>query len=390
MNREERGRIAILGYGFVCSAGDSENELHSSYTLAKAPCSLTENGIAFGIHKNAEQKLEESALTIHDGNRLDRTVKLAIHATANCLKTITEKITGNILVNIGSSRGATQTWENEFTRFLETGECSPKTSPYTTPGNISSHVAKLIFGKSMVIDHSVTCGSGSQAVANAAAWIRSGMADGALAGGAEAPLTPFTLTQMARLKITGENRGEAFPIKPLSSEKPATGMALGEGAAVFALGSEKKYPDADFFISGIGISNEQSQSPSGISDDGIALYGAMKQALDEAGISSPDVIIPHAPGTRKGDEAEWKAIQKLFTKTPRLYSNKHLFGHTLGASGTLSMVVACDILKRGIIPDMPYPAIGQETIPGQIIHVMINATGFGGNAISILISKKQG
>lgn len=381
-------RLAILGYGFISAVGNTEEELLAQLTAVQAPCEHTGSGIQFSVPKSLSATIEKAVEPLHDGNRLDRTVKLAAAATTSCLQSLSKSIEGRILVNIGSSRGATQTWENEFKAFQETGNCSTKSSPYTTPGNISSHIAKMLSGKTLVVDHSVTCGSGSQAVANAAAWILSGMADFAWVGGTEAPLTAFTQIQMSRLKITASPNEDSFPVKPLSAQKPATGMALGEGAAVFTLASEEKSPEAEFFISGIGMANEQSFSASGISEEGTALYESMQNALQHAKIKSPDAIITHAPGTRKGDNAEWKAIQQLFENPPRLFTNKHVCGHTLGASGVLSMVLACTLLKHGKIPELPYEAVGQNNTPSELKHIMVNATGFGGNAISIIITKR--
>ena len=191
-------RLAILGYGFISAVGNTEEELLAQLTAVQAPCEHTGSGIQFSVPKSLSATIEKAVEPLHDGNRLDRTVKLAAAATTSCLQSLSKSIEGRILVNIGSSRGATQTWENEFKAFQETGNCSTKSSPYTTPGNISSHIAKMLSGKTLVVDHSVTCGSGSQAVANAAAWIQSGMADFAWVGGTEAPLTAFTQIQMSR------------------------------------------------------------------------------------------------------------------------------------------------------------------------------------------------
>ena len=387
MAQHRKGTLAIVGMGFISPAGSTFDDLQRSLEASEAPTVTDDRGSFFPVPTDRNSLLDEAVAQIHGGSRLDRTVKLAAFATRCCLQNLQSLPEGKALVNIGSSRGATDTWETEFSRFLETGLPSPKASPYSTPGNISSNVAALLAGRSVAVDHSVTCGSGLQALANSAAWIRAGMAEWALAGGAEAPLTPFTRAQMSALKITSAGR-EAFPAKPLYSGKPKTGMLLGEGAAVFALTDAAKAPDVPFLVAGIGLANEKGGSPSGITGEGRALYEAMTAALADARLERPDLIITHAPGTEKGDQAELEAIRRLFGENmPRLFSNKHIMGHTLGASGCLSLVTACHLLRQGRVPSLPYPAYGQTNDVMPLRSVLINATGFGGNAVSIVVVK---
>lgn len=372
--------------GFISPAGHTFDDLRLAFESDKAPTGHDAHGTYFPIAAVHNTAIDGAVAHIYGGPRLDRTAKLAAYAAQRCLQHMPAQPAGKALVNIGSSRGATDTWETEFSRFLHTGKSSPKASPYSTPGNISSNVAALLAGHAVAVDHSVTCGSGLQAVANAAAWLRAGMAEWALAGGAEAPLTPFTRSQMSALKITATAQ-EAFPAKPLFAGSPKTGMLLGEGAAVFALAPAETAPQAAFFIAGIGLANEKGGSPSGITGEGHALYEAMGAALADAQTERPDLIITHAPGTEKGDGAELEAIRRLFgDNMPRLFSNKHVMGHTLGASGSLSLATACLLLQQNRVPALPYPAHGQQPVTGPLRSILINATGFGGNAVSVLVT----
>ena len=68
-----------------------------------------------------------------------------------------------------------------------------------------------------------------------------------------------------------------------------------------------------------------------------------------------------------------------------LYSNKWLIGHTLGASGAMSMDLAMRSIELGKAPQLPYPNIGKHD-DREIRKVMINTIGFGGNASSAILS----
>ena len=111
----------------------------------------------------------------------------------------------------------------------------------------------------------------------------------------------------------------------------------------------------------------------------------MKMALGEIDPAEIDVIVMHAPGTVKGDSSEYKAIQKLFENDkPALTSNKWKVGHTFGTSGMLSIELAILMLKHQKfvkVPFVPYPSK-----PSKIDKILVNAVGFGGNAVSILLS----
>ena len=90
-------------------------------------------------------------------------------------------------VNIGSSRGATELLKNCTPSTFKTPKqrISPLTSPTTTLGSITSTVAHDIEADGPAISHSVTCSTALHAVFNGIAWMRAGMADRFIVGGAE-------------------------------------------------------------------------------------------------------------------------------------------------------------------------------------------------------------
>ncbi|HEY0669967.1 MAG TPA: beta-ketoacyl synthase, partial [Sphingobacteriaceae bacterium] len=102
----------------------------------------------------------------------------------------------------------------------------------------------------------------------------------------------------------------------------------------------------------------------------------------------PDMIIAHAPGTIAGDRAELNAVERLFRgKKPYLYSNKWQIGHTLGAAGGMNMILGLTILQNNHIPTFPYPVWLDQEPPNKVNNILINAMGFGGNAVSVMVSR---
>jgi 3-oxoacyl-(acyl-carrier-protein) synthase len=286
-------------------------------------------------------------------------------------------------INIGSSRGATDLFEKHYQEYLQTGKAQTLASPTTTLGNISSWIAHDLQSSGPEISHSITCSTALHAVLNGVAWLRAGMADKFLVGGSEAPLTDFTIAQMRALKIYSNNT-EKYPNRALDLEKKQSTMILGEGAGVCCLEIGKK-ENALAYIEGIGYATEILEHNISISAEATCFQKSMKMALQNTDLSEVDAIVMHAPGTIKGDLTEYKAIEKIFGESlPLLTTNKWKIGHTFGASGILSMELAILMMKHNRFIGVPFAEAQIQTKP--IKKVLINAVGFGGNAVSVLLS----
>lgn len=315
---------------------------------------------------------------------LDETVLLAILVSREAIKKSGWKQGDDFGINIGSSRGATQLFEKYHKEFLESGKTATLASPTTTLGNISSWVAHDLKNKGPEISHSITCSTALHAILNAIAWMQSGMANKFLVGGSEAPLTAFTLAQMSALKIYSKEENE-FPCRAFDLNKTKNTMVLGEAAAVACL-EMGEHKNALAYIEGIGYATDTLEHNISISDEAECFQKSMKMALKNTSLEEIDAIVMHAPGTLKGDTSEYKAIRKVFSNTlPMLTTNKWKVGHTFGASGMLNLELAIMMIKHNQFISVPFAT--QQNLRKSINKVLINAVGFGGNAVSILISK---
>ena len=318
---------------------------------------------------------------------LDKSVLMAIYASKKAIKKANWN-SGDFGINIGSSRGATELFEKHHQDFLDRNKVMPLASPTTTLGNISSWIAHDLQTSGPTISHSITCSTALHAVLNGVAWINAGMSTQFLVGGSEAPLTDFTIAQMKALKIYADDEWlsevEAYPCKTLDFSKKRNTMILGEGAAAICL--EKGITkNAIATIEGIGYATEILEHNISISEDAECFQKSMKMALKGIDISDVDVIVMHAPGTLKGDMSEYNAIKKIFgDKMPAFTSNKWKIGHTFGASGALSVELAILMIQHQHFIGIPF--LENQKQPKEIKKVLVNAVGFGGNAVSILLS----
>lgn len=281
---------------------------------------------------------------------------------------------------MASSRGATRLWEEEHKTFLETGEVHTLCSPHTTLGNIASTVAQYLGVEGPNLSFSNACSSFSQGLIQGSVWIKSGMAKSILVGASEFACSDFTQAQIKALKIATRNGPEAqYPNEAFHLNKTGNTLTLGEGAVVAHLVNEP----TSIKVAGIGYGLELIRNPTSVNEQGTGFQKAMRMALDQASVSKPDVILAHAPGTIKGDQAEYQAIRALFGKNhPLSFSNKWKVGHTYGASSGLSLELGAWMLQTQSIAASPFMH-GKQ--PSNLRNILINAMGFGGNVTSILL-----
>lgn len=344
------------------------------------------------LNESMVESIEKLRQSDSKYKNLDKSVLYALLVSRNAIKAAgwdkTLEGKNNFGINIGSSRGATGLFENFHRDYLKKGRTSSLTSPTTTLGNISSWVAHDLGTMGPVFSHSITCSTALHALLNGFAWLMSGMADRFLVGGSEAPLTPFTIAQMKALKIYSNKvagEGYRYPCRALDLDKKENTLVLGEGASMACLekGISK---NALAIIKGIGYATESLDHNVSISSDAKCFQKSMEMALNGISKEDIDIVVMHAPGTIKGDQSEINAIKKVFAKKiPFLTTNKWKIGHTFGASGMLSIELAVLMLQYQKAINVPYIDNGED--PKDINNILVNAVGFGGNAVSVLLSK---
>jgi 3-oxoacyl-[acyl-carrier-protein] synthase II len=382
--------VVIKGRGIISALGHLPEVVTKSYETG-ATNFRPLNGLPVGaVPPDAEKALTRLLEERRIYRDLDRSVLMAIYAARGAVYAAGWAGDESISINIGSSRGATGLVETYVQQFQNTGVVPASTSPVTTLGNLSSWVGQDLRSKGAVISHSVTCSTGIQAIANACAWLKSGMAKRFLAGASEAPLTPFTLAQMRAMGIYSDDIESDYPCKPHNDLGKNT-FVLSEGAAVFALelASLQELNTNDVVVEAVGFGFEEIQSKTGISREGKHFEMAMRDALQFVNADSIDLIVMHSPGTLAGDLAELAAIRTVFGDAiPVLSSTKWMTGHTFGASGCISLDYALYLLETQHYTAFPY----SNTLPAyqckSINRMMITAAGFGGNAAALIVSKR--
>ncbi|UGV27059.1 beta-ketoacyl-[acyl-carrier-protein] synthase II [Rhodopseudomonas boonkerdii] len=284
-----------------------------------------------------------------------------------------------------------------------------KLSPFTVPSflvNLAAGHVSIRHGFEGPLGAPVTaCAAGVQAIGDAARLIRSGEADVAIAGGAEACIDRVSLGGFAAARALSTD----FIDRPESASRPfdrdRDGFVMGEGAGIVVVEefehalARGAAPIAE--VVGYGTTSDAFHMTAG-REDGDGAKRAMEIAMTQAGIAPDDVqhLNAHATSTPVGDRGEIEAIKTIFGTrgSVAVSSTKSATGHLLGAAGGLEAIYAILALRDQIAPatlNLEYPdeaADGIDLIRGTarpmpIEHVLSNGFGFGGVNASIALRR---
>ena len=384
-----KDRLFITSFASISALGNSSEQVWQSYLQQKHFFStenyLDEPTYVSRLNKESKNLIESLKNEQFRYQDLDLSVLYAIFSARETFrKSKTE--TKDFGINIGSSRGATSLFEKYHDQYLKEGKTSTLASPTTTLGNISSWVLQDLESEGPEISHSITCSTALHGLLNATAWLQSDMAEAFLIGGSEAPLTLFTIAQMKAVKLYANfDEKEKWPNRSLEIDKPRNTMILGEAASTFFV--EKNADRALAEILGLGYASEKLTHNISLSKDAVCIQKSMQMALKQAKLDHVDVVVTHAPGTRKGDWAELNAIKAVFgDRLPLITSNKFKIGHTFGASGGMSLEMALLMLAHNQFIENPFFNNKAEKSK-NLKTIMVNAVGFGGNAVSLIVGK---
>jgi acyl transferase domain-containing protein/non-ribosomal peptide synthetase component F/thioesterase domain-containing protein/acyl carrier protein len=252
---------------------------------------------------------------------------------------------------------------------------------YLGTGNAHSTAAgRLAFvlgtqGPCIALD--TACSSSLTAVHQAAASLRSGECDLALAGGVNLLISPETSIALARAEaLSPTGRSRAF-------DANADGYVRGEGCGMVALKRVEDALEAGdrilAVISGSALNHDGRTSGLTV-PNGPAQQQLIVHALADAGIGPDDLdyVEAHGTGTPLGDPIEIRALGAVFSGRPPgdpllVGAAKTNFGHLEAASGIAGLIKTILQIEHGfLVPTLhgtrPNPRIDWEKAPFAVVR----------------------
>lgn len=405
-------RVVVTGMGIVSPIGIGKEEVLmnlerstvaidyiSSFDASNLPVRIAAEVKNFDVEKYIDRKL---------ARRTDRFVHFALAALKEALdqaKIDLSSFSERTAVLVGSGMGGFITLDTENNKFLAGG--ASKVSPFLIPMlliNMASGIISIEHGlKGVNFAPMSACASSGHAIALGALLIRHNYADVAIVGGAEATIAPLPIAGFASMRALSTRNDE-----PKRASRPfdvqRDGFVMGEGGAILILEAEeialKRNAQIIAEIKGFGM-NDDAYHMSAPDPEGAGAEKAMRLALEDAKLSPQDIqyVSCHATSTPAGDEAEAKAIERIFGKEIYVNSSKALMGHLLGAAAAAESVVAILQMQKGFLHAMPnldekdpqvnVNVVGKEPVKIEIKNFVKNSFGFGGHNVSIVIGRYE-
>jgi len=272
--------------------------------------------------------------------------------------------------------------------------------PHTAP----AHLADYFDLQGPNFNCLTACAASSQAIGEATEMIRHGDADVMLSGGAHSMIHPFGMTGFNLLTALSTNNAE-----PTRASRPfdlkRDGFVLGEGAGMVVLEEleHARRRGAPIYaeMTGYGSTGDAFR----ITDscpDGRGAIACIRGAMKDSGLAATDIgyINAHGTSTQVNDRGETIAIKNVFGdfayKIP-VSSSKSMLGHLIAAAGAVELITTVMTLRRALLPptinyEFPDPDCDLDYIPNvarekRVEHALSNSFGFGGQNISLIVSR---
>ena len=345
--------------------------------------------------------------------RADRFTQFAFVAADEAIKQsgleITPEISPRVATVIGTAIGGITTLMQEYDVLRERGP--GRVSPFVVPmmladmasGQLSIRIGARAVNYALVS----ACASGADCIGEAANIIRRGDADVAIAGGAEAAITPIAIAGFvaARALSTSWNHAPEQASRPF--DKRRDGFIMAEGAGVLVLEAEEHARARGAHIlaelAGYGATSDAFHITQP-AENGEGAVRAMQLALKQAELRPDDIdyLNAHGTSTPLNDRLETIAIKRVFgdyAYSLPISSSKSMMGHLLGAAGAVEAGVCILAMQHNTIPptanleepddDCDLDYVPNVARPATLNAVMSNSLGFGGHNASLVFRRYE-
>ena len=310
-----------------------------------------------------------------------------------------------VAVVIGSGLAGAAHLEDQTIRHHQGGP--ELVSPALVPMLISNMAAGEVLldlgahGPSLATE--TACASGASALAVARGLLLAGLCDIAVAGGAEAAVTPVITSGFQRMGALSSRVDEpGLASRPFAADRD--GFVISEGAAILVLEREadarargvRRYAR----LAGAGQTSD-AYHPTAPAPGGVHAEAALRSALAEAGLGASDVdhVNAHGTSTPLNDLTEAELIARVLPHRPSVTAAKGVLGHSLGAAGAIEAALTALTVHRSTVP--PIANLTPDNLPFDLDCVTgapreqrvraaaSHSFGFGGHNVVLLFTTED-
>ncbi|MBI3215441.1 MAG: beta-ketoacyl-ACP synthase [Mycobacterium sp.] len=312
--------------------------------------------------------------------------------------------TDRLAVSIGTGLGAAEALVFAYDGMRERGitAVSPLAVQMYMPNGPAAAVGLERHAKAGVLTPVSACASGSEGIAQAWRQIVLGEADIAICGGVENRIEAVPIAAFAQMRIvmSTNNDDPAGACRPFDRDRD--GFVFGEGGALMVIETEQhaKARGANILARLMGASITSDGFHIVAPDpNGLRAGHAMTRSVQLAGLTPADIdhVNAHATGTKVGDVAEAKAINRAVGTSAAVYAPKSALGHSVGAAGAVESILTILALRDGVIPptlnlknldpEIDLDVVTGEPRTGTYEYAISNSFGFGGHNVALTFGR---
>lgn len=337
-------RILVTGMGIVSALGNSVPETEAAFRQPPRP-PVPSPFSAFGLNVPV---FLAGKIAAADGE--SRTVAMARQAAREALAAAglerfpdARRVGVCVGTTVASQLNDIPFYEN----LRRTGVVDRAAVARYRSGNAAEALARAFGAEGPRLTVCDACSSGADALGVARSWLRTGLCDIAIAGGAD-ELSRLALCGFHALGVYSEERCRPF-------DRDRRGLNLGEAAGILILEREThataRGAAALCELAGYGAAND-AHHLTAPRPDGDGLSRALAAALTAAGTEPRRVAFVNAHGTATpdNDRVEGQTLSGVFGEHLPIVSTKGWTGHTLGAAGAIEAVFTILGLHAQSIP----------------------------------------
>jgi len=418
--RPNSQRVVITGMGAISPLGHTTAELWDGLVAGRSGISPITQFDASGLPTRfaGEVKNFDPAkwMNVKETRRMGRASQLAVAtahealADAGLPAPAPEALQEDIGVLIGTGVGNFDMAEDGLQVFRTRGlrAANPIGMVAALANMPAHHVSQLAQAKGPINAVVAACATGTQAIGEAAEYVRRGAAKIMIAGGVEGMIRDFVVAGFGLMRaLSTRNDSPQTASRPF--DRTRDGFVLSEGCGIVVLEQldHAKARGARIYAEVLGhASSSDAYHIAAPDPDGAGAMRAMKWALRDARIdpSEVDYINAHGTSTQVNDAVETLAIKTLFGEQAYgipISSTKSMIGHAMGAAGALEAIgMAMTLVTQHVHPTINYhepdPACDLNYVPNEArearVRVAIsNSFGLGGhNACLVLAQYRNG
>ncbi len=402
-------RVVVTGIGIWSCIGTNKSEVSESLRIGRSGIGVDEQRTVYGYHSPLVGIVPKPELKKLLNRRqricLSEQAEYAYMATREAFEQahidnafLESNEVGVIFGNDASAKPIIQTHEI-MKQYHDSAMVGSGLVFQSLSSTATMNLSTIFSLRGVNFSIGAACSSGSHAIGLGAMYIRQGLQDIILCGGAQ-ETNPYAVTSFDALGAFSmhiENPHRAS--RPFDRERDGLVPSGGAAALVLEEYEHAKARGANILAEIVGY---------GFSSNGVAISSpsemgsvrAMKRALEDAEIEAKDIdyVNAHATATLQGDKIEAQALRHLFLgQKAYISSTKSMTGHECWMAGASEIVysilmmngdfVAGNINLENLDEEAQGLNITPHSVSMPVRTVLSNSFGFGGTNSALVIRK---